>query len=120
MADRMLMISWGTVARGQERRALEVFNEALGILGRRQQEGAIESFDVALMQPNADLDGFIAIKGDAQQILDLREDEEFRRNTVAATMCVDGMRHIEGYCDQGVAEAMAMFTEAIEAAPAPS
>ncbi len=117
MADRMLMITWGAVARGQERRALEVFNDALGILGRRQQAGEIESFDVALMEPNAQLDGYMIAKGSAEQILALRENDEFRRNTVAASLCVDDMRHVQGYCDGGVAEAMTMFTEAIETVP---
>lgn len=117
MADRMLMITWGEVARGQEARAVELFNEALGILGRWQQAGDLESFDVALMQPNASLDGFMTVKGTAAQIAALRDSDEFRRNTVAVTMCVDRIQHIEGYCNEGVAEAMAMYTEALEAAP---
>ncbi len=85
MADRLLMITWRDPVRGSEARALEVFNEALGILGRRQQEGAIESFDVALMDPNGLLDGFMAIRGTRAQIDALRADEEFRRNTVDAS-----------------------------------
>jgi hypothetical protein len=47
MADRMLFISWGTPVRGLEERGLDVFNEAIGLLGRMQQEGRIESFDVS-------------------------------------------------------------------------
>jgi hypothetical protein len=117
MADRMLMIAWKHPARGSETRALEVFNEALGILGRKQQEGAIESFDVALMAPNEDLDGFITIKGSASQITSLRTDAEFLRNTVDATLCVDGIRHIEGWCDDGVAAQMGMYQEALEQVP---
>ncbi len=118
MADRMLMITWGTVARGQERRALDAFNEALGILGTRQQAGEIESFDVGLMQPNRDLDGYMIIKGSAEQIMALRESDDFRRNTVEASLCVDDLHHAEGFCDQGVADAMAMYVEAMEAATA--
>jgi hypothetical protein len=113
MADRMLMVTWGTPARGLESRALEVFNEALGILGRAQQEGRIESFDVALLQPNAGMNGYIAIRGTADQIAAFRERDDFRRNTVDATMCVDEIRHVEGVCNQGVADQMAMYQEAI-------
>jgi hypothetical protein len=51
MADRMLFTSWGTVVRGREERALEVFNDILGFYGRLQQEGKIESIDVALLEP---------------------------------------------------------------------
>ena len=64
MSDRMLFIGWGDPVRGAEERAIEVFNEALGILGRKQQEGQIEGFDVALLAPNTDLGGYITIRGD--------------------------------------------------------
>lgn len=52
MADRVLVIAWGAPVRGAEERGLEVFNESLGMLGRRQQEDQLESFDVCLFEPN--------------------------------------------------------------------
>ena len=117
MADRLLMITWGEPARGLEARALEVFNEAIGILGRAQQEGRIEKFDVALLEPNGNVDGYIAIQGTADQINALRANEEFRRNTVDATLCVDRITHTEGACNEGVATMMAMYQDAISAVP---
>lgn len=117
MADRCLTITWKDPARGAEARALEVFNEALGILGRRQQEGSIESFDVALLDPNDTLSGYLMIRGSREQIDALRGDEEFRRNTVEATLCVDGIAHLEGSCNEGVAADMAMYEQAISAVP---
>lgn len=112
MADRMLFIGWGDVARGREERALEVFNEALGILGRMEQDGRIEGFDVALLMPNAGLDGYMQVRGTAAQIAAVRDDPEFMRNTVDAGLVVDGLRHIEGFCNDGVARQMAMYSEA--------
>ena len=84
MADRVLFISWGTPVRGREERGLEVFNEAIGICGRMQQEGRIENFDVVLLKPNGDINGYIQIHGSAEQIAAFHEDEEFQRNTVDA------------------------------------
>ena len=49
MADRILFITWKAPVRGLEERAVESFNEAIGLYGRMQQEGRIESFDVALL-----------------------------------------------------------------------
>ena|SRR5437016_12948209 len=117
MADRVLFIGWGEVVRGAEERAIEVFNEALGILGRKQQEGAIEGFDVALLAPNTDLLGYISIRGTGAQINALREDEEFQRNTLESTLVVDEIRHLEGYTNEGVATQMAMYQEAIAKVP---
>ena len=117
MADRILLISWGTPVRGLEERGLEVFNDALGLLGRMQQDGRIESFDVALLAPNSDMNGYVAVHGSAAQIAALRQDEEFVRNTADAALIVDGLRHTEGYANEGVARQMEIYRDAIEKVP---
>jgi hypothetical protein len=117
MADRVLFISWGTPVRGSEERGLEVFNEALGLLGRMQQDGRFEGFDVALLGPNSDMGGYIAVRGSAEQIAAIREDEEFRRNQIDASLIVDNLRHLEGYTNEGVAQEMALYQDAIMKVP---
>ncbi len=117
MADRMLFISWGAPVRGMEERGLEVFNEALGLLGRRQQEGRIESFDVALLAPNGELNGYVVVHGTAEQIAGLRQDEEFLLSTADASMIVDRLRHIEGYTNEGVARQLEIYREAMAKVP---
>lgn len=117
MADRVLFIGWGTAVRGMEARGLEVFNEALGILGRMQQDGRIEGFDVVLCEPNGDLSGYVQVKGTADQIAALRRDEEFRRSTMDAQMIVDHLRHIEGATNEGVARDLAIYQESMESVP---
>ena len=117
MADRMLFVSWGTPVRGREERGLEVFNDALGLLGRMQQDGRIESFDVVLLTPNGDLNGYIEVHGSAAQIDAVRQDDEFVRNTADAMMIVDRVRHIEGYTNEGVARQIEIYREAIEKVP---
>jgi hypothetical protein len=117
MADRVLFIAWGAPVRRREERSLEVFNEALGICGRMQQEDRIEGFNVRLFEPNAELGGYIEMRGSAAQIAAVREDEEFRRNTVDAELCVEGLRHIGGSADEAVAQDMAMYQEALAHAP---
>jgi hypothetical protein len=117
MADRVLFIGWGNPVRGAEERALEVFNDAMGLLGRMQEEGRIEGFDVVLLQPNSYLDGFVAVRGTAEQIAGVRADEEFQRNTLDAQLVVEGIRHIEGYTNEGIADQMAMYQEAIAKVP---
>jgi hypothetical protein len=117
MADRMLFIGWGAPVRGREERGLDVFNEAVGLYGRMQQEGRIERFDVALLQPNAELNGFVTLHGSAEQLAAIREDAEFRRMTIAASLIVDGLRQIDGVTNEGVAEQMALYQEAAAKVP---
>jgi hypothetical protein len=117
MADRVLFIGWSTAVRGREERGLEVFNEAIGICGRMQQEGRIEKFDVVLLGPNGDLNGYVEMHGSAEQLAAVREDEEFQRNTVDASLVVDGLRHIEGFTNDQVARQMALYQESIARVP---
>ena len=74
-------------------------------------------FQTAILEPNGDLNGYVAIRGSAEQIADVRADEEFRRNTLDASLIVDKLRHVEGFTNEGVAREMAMYQEAIAKVP---
>jgi hypothetical protein len=113
----MLFIGWGEAVRGREERSLEVFNEAMGLYGRLQQEGRIESFDVVLLEPNGDLGGYIQLHGSAEQLATVRRREDFRRSLVDAALIVEDLRIIEGATNGGVAAEMALFQEAIAKVP---
>jgi hypothetical protein len=117
MADRVLFISWGTPVRGSEERGLEVFNGSLGLYGRMQQDGRIDAFDVMLFAPNGAINGCIQIRGSADQLAAVRQDEEFQRTLVDAALIVDDFRLIEGYANEGVAAQMALYQEAISKIP---
>ena len=117
MADRVLLLTWGTSVRGREQRGLEVFNEALGYYGRLQQEGRIESFDVVLLAPNGSIAGYMELRGTAAQLSVVREDAVFRRLVVDAGMVVDDLRMVAGYCNEGIAEAMGIYQEAVAGVP---
>ena len=117
MANRVLVISWGTPVRGREERGLEVFDEAIGLFGKMQQDGRIERFDVVLLSPNGELNGYIELHGSAEQIAALSRDDEFERNTAEANLVVDGLRHIEGVTDDEIARQMAIYREAVTRVP---
>jgi hypothetical protein len=117
MADRILFIGWGTPVRGREERGLEVFNEALGLYGRMQQEGRIEKFDVVLLGPSSDLNGYIELHGTAEQLAAVRQDEEFERNTIDASLVVDGLRQIDGVANDEIARQMALYRESVGRVP---
>ena len=117
MADRMMFITWGEPVRGREERSLEVFNEAIGMYGRMQQEGRIESFEVALLAPSTDLGGFIIARGSPEQIAALREDDEYMHNIADASLCVNDVRVCEGYTGAGVGRQVEIYQDAIAKVP---
>ena len=117
MADRILFITWKAPVRGLEERAVESFNEAIGLYGRMQQEGRIESFDVALLNSHRRPRRLPPAQRTAQQLAAVNEDEEFRRHLVAASLVVDDLRMFHGATEPGVAEQMAMYMDAIAKVP---
>jgi hypothetical protein len=117
MADRVLHISWGSPIPGREERGLEVFNEAMGLYGRLQQDGRIESFDVALFAANSDLGGYIALHGTHEQLDAAQQDEDFQRTTIDASLVVADLRIAEAYTNEGVAQEMARYQAAISKVP---
>jgi hypothetical protein len=117
MADRVLFISWGEVVRGREERALEVFNETVGLYGRMQQEGRIERFDVVLLEPNADLGGYFEVHGSLDQLAALRDADDFRAQLIDATLVVDELRVIDGSTNSRLAREMQLYQERIAEIP---
>jgi hypothetical protein len=117
MADRILFIGWGASVRGREERGLEVFNDAMGLYGRLQQEGRIEKFDVVLLGPSPGLSGYTELHGSAEQLNAVRESEEFRRMLLEAGMIVDDIRLVEGFTNEGIAREMALYQESIARVP---
>lgn len=117
MTDRVLFISWGATVHGREERGLEVFNDTMGMYGRMQQDGKLDSFDVVLLTPNGGLDGYIEIHASAEQLAALREDEEFQRGLLDASLIVEDLRMVDGFTNAGIAAQMALYQEAISKVP---
>jgi hypothetical protein len=117
MADRVLFISWGENIAGREEHGLDVFNEALGLYGKMQQDGRIESFDVVLLDPNGDLGGYIQLHGSHEQLSAIREDDDYRKVLYDASLVVKHLRGIEGFTNEGISREVTRFQEAISRAP---
>jgi hypothetical protein len=92
VADAGLFIGWGAPVRGREAKGLEVFSEALAYYGRLQQEGVIEGFETAILEPHGgDLQGFVLVRGSEERLAQLRVDDEFVRLSTRASLIVEGV-----------------------------
>ena len=114
MADRALFVGFGEPVRGREERAVEVFNDWVGMLGRKQSAGEIEGMDVTLLDPHGgDLGGFFQIYGTPEQCAALQNDDEFRRAVTDATLIVEKFGVVPAVTGEGVSREMGMYAEAI-------
>ena len=114
MTDRALFVGFGTPVRGREERAIEVFGEFVGMLGRMESDGRIDGMDVALLDPHGgDLGGFFMVHGSEAQCAALADDEEFRRASIDASLIVDNFGVVPAVTGERVPREMAMYTEAV-------
>ena len=110
MADFGLFIGWKDAVRGRESKALEVFNEAVGLYTRLQESGEIESWDAVFLEPHGgDLNGFMLVRGSAANLAVLADSEEFRDLVTRADMYVRGIGIITGKTGEGVQRELARF-----------
>jgi hypothetical protein len=114
MADRALFIGFGAPVRGREERAVEVFGEFVGMCGRMQSDGRIDSMEVSLLDPHGgDLGGFFMLYGSEAQCAALPNDEEFRRAMADASLIVENFGVVPAVTGDGVGREMAMYSEAV-------
>src|SRR4051794_28960366 len=112
MADAGLFIGFGEPVRGREGPALDSFNETVEYLGQLQGEGRIEDFEICFLDPHGgDLGGFMLVRGTADQMHAVREDEQFQRNMTQASLVVDRLGVISASLGEGIARQMAIYQE---------
>jgi hypothetical protein len=110
-----LFIGFGQPVRGREERAVEVFNEFVGMFGRMQSDGRIGSMDVSLLDPHGgDLGGFFMVHGSEAQCTALTMDEEFRRATIDASLIVENFGVVPAVTGDAVGQEMALYVEAVK------
>lgn len=113
MADEALFIGWGEVVRGRERKAVDVFNESVQYYGQLQQDGKIESVDAWFLAPHGgDLQGFILLRGEREQLDEVQRSPEFERLQTRAGMIVDRTGTVNAYTGEALGRLMGQFEEA--------
>ena len=114
MADHGLFIGWSDPARGRERKAIEVFNEAVAFYAELERRGEIESFEAVLLEPHGgDLNGFFLLRGERDKLARLRWSDEFTRLNTRAALVVDGFGVVGAALGGRIPERMAAYEEAV-------
>jgi hypothetical protein len=114
MADAGLFIGFGEPVRGREAKAVQVFNESLAYYARLQQEGKIESFEPALLEPHGgDLGGFILLRGTAEQIAAVHGSEEFQSVQNRARLIVNNVGVIRALIGASLASGMTDYMKQV-------
>ena len=112
MADFGLFIGFGWPVRGREQKAAQVFNEAVELWTRLQQEGQIESWDATFLEPHGgDLGGFFLVWGEREKIAQVRASDELLRLSSRAQLIVENYGVVGAETGSRVEAQMGLFLE---------
>lgn len=112
MSKAVLFYGWNRSIPGREQMSAAHFQEYLGYLAGLQGSGAIDSFEVILLDPHGgDLNGFFLIRGDRDQINALQASDEYRDHVTRGGLHLEGSGAIRGMTGEGVMEWMSRWAE---------
>ena len=110
MADFGLFIGWKDPARGRERQAVQVFNEAVALYSSLQERGEIESWDAVFLEPHGgDLNGFFLLHGERNKLSAVRWSDEFLALNMRASITVDGFGVVGAELAGRIPEQMGLY-----------
>lgn len=108
MADNVLFGGWNRIVTGQDQKALALFGRAQEYYAKLQSEGKIESFESVILNAHGgDLNGFTLIRGDAQKLFEIQNEDEWLDLVIEAIICLEGFGVVPGYIGEGLQNIMA-------------
>ncbi len=115
MANRVLFLGWSRSIAGREQQATQLFQKCIEFYTKLQGDGRIESFEpVILSAHGGDLNGFVLLRGDAQKLAELREDDTFSDLVTEAVYCLEGFGVVLGYIGEGLAEVFSRWSKHVK------
>src|SRR5262245_26087821 len=100
MAEAALCTVWGEPVPGREKQALNVYNDVVQYWTRLQQEGKIERFDITVLMPSGgDVNGFLVVRGTAQQIDSVRRTKDYQQLLNRVQLVVSHLRNNDAFVD---------------------
>ena len=116
MANRILFLGWNRVVAGREQQAMQLWQKSMEYYTGLQSDGRIESFEpVLLWAHGGDLNGFIIVRGDAEKLAGVEEDESYFDLMAEAAYCLEGFGVVRGDIGESITNSMSrwstLFTE---------
>jgi hypothetical protein len=113
MTDSALFVRWGATAAGRERQSVELFAESLRYLTSLVEQGKVKSVEPFFLEPHGgDLEGFFIVRGDMEELNQLRIDDTFQRLATKAQVIVRHFGVIGATTGERLNKHMAWFAAA--------
>jgi len=111
MSNGVIFYGWNRSIPGREQISAAHFQEYLAYLAGLQESGAIDSFEIILLNPHGgDMNGFFLIRGSYEQLDAMQASEEYQIHVTRGGHHLEGSGAIRGVTGEGVMEWMARWT----------
>lgn len=111
MSTEVLFYGWNRSIPGREQISAAHFQEYVAYLGGLQAEGAIDSFEVILLNPHGgDLNGFFLVRGNQEQLDAMQGSDAYRTHVTRGGLHLEGSGAVRGVTGEGVMEWMGRWT----------
>lgn len=115
MENEVIFFGWNRPVPGREQIGQEHFQEFLGYLAGLQASGAIASFEpVLLSNHGGDLNGFVLIRGNGEQLNALASTEEWMVHNTRGGYHLEGAGAVRGVSGDGVMEWLKAYRAVLE------
>ena len=112
MPDRAVFIGFGQPVRGREERAVDVFNDFVGLFGRMAAAGRIEDMDVTLLDfHGGDLGGFFLLRGERDKVASARMSDELNEVATRAQLIVENFGIVGAEMGERIGTQMELFLQ---------
>ena len=116
MKNDVIFFGWNRSIPGREHLSKNHFEEFNHYLAGLQQENAISSFDVVILDSHGgDLNGFFLIRGDTTKLDAILKSERWRTHLVRAALHLEGSGAVRGVTGDQVMERMRIWSNNIPA-----
>ena len=114
MGSNVMLFGWNRSIPGREKIGAQHFEEFVKYLGGLQQKGAIQAFDIVLLNGHGgDLNGFFLIRADSAKLDALVSTTEWVTHMTRAAHHLDGYGVIRGVTGDEIKGRMALWTSLI-------
>ena len=116
MSTEVIFFGWNRSVPGREQISAQHFQEYIAYLAGLQANGAIDSFEAVMLGPHGgDMNGFILIRGDKDQLNELQASAEYLDHITRGELHLEGSGAIRGVTGEGVMEWMSRWASHIPA-----
>jgi hypothetical protein len=115
MSSNVMLFGWNRPIPGREKTSVQHFDEFVKYLGGLQQTGAVQAFDIVMLNAHGgELNGFFLIKGTSAQLDAVVSTTEWTAHMTRAAFHLDGSGVIRGVTGDEIPPRMALWTNLIQ------